>query len=99
MPYSLAFGFEVIIPLEVGLPTIQTEAYNKINNSKVLVWDIDLADERRENALVQMTNYPKQLSKFYNQKVQHREFTIGELVLIKVVENTKDLMGGKLDPN
>ncbi|GFS40490.1 hypothetical protein Acr_00g0068850 [Actinidia rufa] len=26
-PYSLAFGFEAVIPLEVGLPTIRTAAY------------------------------------------------------------------------
>ena len=31
MPYSLAFAIKVIILLEVGLPTIQTEAYNEEN--------------------------------------------------------------------
>ncbi|GFS42946.1 hypothetical protein Acr_00g0082720 [Actinidia rufa] len=36
MPYSLAFGFEAVIPLEVGLPTIRTEAYNTSHNNEVL---------------------------------------------------------------
>ena len=35
----------------------------------------------------------------YNQKVQHKEFFIGDLILKKVVENTKDMVDGKLGPN
>ena len=59
MLYSLAFGFEAIIPLEVGLPTIRTEAYDTNHNEEVLALDLDLADERRENALIQMADYQK----------------------------------------
>ena len=40
-----------------------------------------------------------QLAKTYNQKVKYREFTVGDLVLIKVVRNTKDLTDGKIYPN
>ena len=46
-----------------------------------------------------MADYQKQLAKTYNQKVQHREFSVGDLILRKVVENTKDPMDGKLKPN
>ena len=56
-PYSLAFDFEVVFPLEVSLSIIQTETYNYNNNSEVLARDLDLANERRENALVQKANY------------------------------------------
>ena len=62
-PYSLALGFKVVISLEVGLPTIWTEAYNVNHNEEVLV---NLADERRENALIRMADYQKQLAKIYN---------------------------------
>ena len=31
-PYSLAFRFKEIIPLEVGLPTIRTKAYDVGHN-------------------------------------------------------------------
>ncbi|GFS42559.1 hypothetical protein Acr_00g0080540 [Actinidia rufa] len=97
--YALAFGFEVVIPLEVGLPTIRTEAYDANHNEKVLARDLDLADERRENALIRMTDYQKQLAKTYNQKVQHRDFTVGDLILRKIVGNTKDPADEKLSPN
>ncbi|GFY95165.1 hypothetical protein Acr_10g0005500 [Actinidia rufa] len=98
-PYSLAFGFEAVIPLEVGLPTIRTEAYNTSHNNEVLARDLDLAEERRENALIRMADYQKQLAKSFNQKVQRREFEVGSLVLRKVVGNTKDPTDNKLGPN
>ena len=98
-PYSLAFGFEAVIPLEVGLPTIRTDAYDASHNNEVLARDLDLAEERRDNAFIKMADYQKQLAKSFNQKVQRREFGVGDLVLRKVVGNTKDPTDGKLGPN
>ena len=72
MPYSLAFRFKVIIPLEVGLLTIQIKGYDASHNKKILAWDLDLPNEKKENALIRMADYRKQLAKTYNQKVQHR---------------------------
>ncbi|GFS40182.1 hypothetical protein Acr_00g0066980 [Actinidia rufa] len=82
-----------------GLPTIRTEAYNTSHNNEVLARDLDLAEERRENALIRMADYQKQLAKSFNQKVQRREFEVGSLVLRKVVGNTKEPTDGKLAPN
>ena len=59
MPYSLAFEFEVVILLEVGLPIIQIKAYAANHNKEILAWELDLADERRENTLIQMSDYQK----------------------------------------
>ena len=59
-------GFEVVIPLEVGLPIIWTEAYDISRNEEILARDLDLIDEQRENGLIWMTNYQKQLAKTYN---------------------------------
>ena len=52
MPYTLAFAFEVVMPLEVSLPTIQTEAYDVSHNGEVLTQDLNLTNERRENLLI-----------------------------------------------
>ena len=57
--YSLAFGFEAIISLEVGLLTLRTEAYDVGHNEEVLARDLNLAEERRENAVIQMADYQK----------------------------------------
>ena len=71
-PYALAFKFKVVIPLEVSLPKVQTEAYNINHNAEVLARDLELVDKRRKNALIRMLDYQKQLAKTYNQKVQHK---------------------------
>ena len=68
MPYSFAFGSEVIILLEVSLPTIWAEAYDD-NKFEVLAPNLDLINEQRENVLVRMANYQKKGVKLYNQKV------------------------------
>ncbi|GFY90918.1 hypothetical protein Acr_07g0011140 [Actinidia rufa] len=69
-PYFLAFGFKAIISLKVDLPTIRTEAYGANHNEEVLTRGLNLTEERRENALIQMADYQKQLAKTYNQRVQ-----------------------------
>ena len=46
-----------------------------------------------------MADYQKQLAKTYNQKVQHRNFLVRDLVLRKVVRNTKDPADRKLRMN
>ena len=56
MSYSLDFKFKVVIPLEVNLPTIQTKAYDTSHNEEVLTRALDLADERKENALIRMAD-------------------------------------------
>ena len=83
----------------VSLPTIRIETYDTSHNEEVLARDLDLADKRRERALIRMTDYQKQLAKSYNQKIQHRDFLVGDLVLRKVVENNKDPTDEKLSPN
>ena len=74
MPYSLAFRFEVVIPHEVSLPTLRIEAYDVSHNEEVLARDLNLAKEQKENTLIRMDDYQKQLAKTYNQKVQHIKF-------------------------
>ena len=71
------------------MPTIRTEAYDISHNEKVLARDLNLVDQRRENAL----------AKTYNQKVQYKQFSVGDLVMRKVIENTKAPVDGKLAPN
>ena len=51
-PYVLAFKFEAVIPFEVSLFKIHTEAYDVSHNEEVLAWDFDLVNERRKNALI-----------------------------------------------
>ena len=90
---------EVVIPLEVGLPTIRSENFDPDLNGEAIALELDLAEERRERALVHIASYQQELSRKYNKTVHPRQFKIGDWVLRKVMGNTLVLEDGKLGPN
>jgi hypothetical protein len=51
-PIALAYGVEAVIPLEVGMPTIQTTNFVVETNKDNLRKDLDLLEERRDLAVV-----------------------------------------------
>ena len=95
----MVYGTKAVIPLEVGIPGIRTQWVENGTNDVLLARDLDLLEERREKAAIQLAAYQQQLAKAYNKKVNPREFQIGDLLLRKVVGNNKDLWEGKLGPN
>ena len=75
---ALCFGFRIRSCNTAGgwFTPIRTETYDIRHNEEVLARNLDLADERRENAIIRMADYQKQLSKMYTPKVQHKQFSI-----------------------
>ena len=65
----------------------------------ILALDLILIDEWKDRALASMAQYQQQLAKSYNQRVQLRRYTPGELVLKKVLPAAKKPADGKLGPN
>lgn len=47
-PFSLALGFEVVISVEIGLPSTRVEEYQEPDNSDRLRENLDLVEELRE---------------------------------------------------
>ena len=90
---------EAVIPLEVGFPTIRSENFNPDLNGEAITLELDLAEERRERALVHIASYQQELSRKYNKTVHPRQFKIGDWVLRKVMGTTLVLGDGKLGPN
>ena len=68
-------------------------------NDMMLALDLILIKERRDRALASMAQYQQQLAKSYNQRVQLRRYTPGELVLKKVLPAARKSADGKLGPN
>ena len=56
-------------------------------------------EERRENATVQLAYYQYKLKQGYDMSVKLRPLALGDLVLRKVVGNTKNPAWEKLWPN
>ena len=59
----------------------------------------DAIGERRDQALLRIQNYQHQIESYYNKKVKSRPPELGDIVLRKVFENTKELNAGKLGTN
>lgn len=65
----------------------------------MLLDDLDTLDEKRDQALLCMANYQQSADRYYNSKVQPRTFNEGDLVLLKVFQNTAEPNVGKLGTN
>ena len=51
-PFSMTYGVEAVIPLKNGFPTMRTSAFTSDGNSELLKKNLELIEERRENAMV-----------------------------------------------
>ncbi|GJR68283.1 reverse transcriptase domain-containing protein [Tanacetum coccineum] len=91
-PFSLAYGTEVVIPAEIGIPTRRTIQGSDKKNEEALMLNLYLLEERREIAVNREARRKQQVEKYYNQRVHHKQFKVGEFVLRKKelskVENT-----------
>jgi hypothetical protein len=98
-PFSLTYGVEAVIPLEIGLPTIRTEYFDPVANEISLATDLDLAEEKRDLALIHLAAYQNGLRRMYEKRVNPRELAVGDLILRKVMGSRQDPTHGKLGPN
>uniref|UniRef100_A0A2N9HMM7 Uncharacterized protein n=1 Tax=Fagus sylvatica TaxID=28930 RepID=A0A2N9HMM7_FAGSY len=98
-PFSLTYGVEAVILLEIGLPTIRTKYYDPVTNETSLATDLDLAEEKRDSAFIHLAAYQNGLRRIYEKRINPRELAVGDLVLRKVMGARQDLTQGKLGPN
>lgn len=94
--FSLAFGIEAMIPVEIGMATHRTTNFDSEKNEEGLRNNLNLLKERRDKATLWIAAYNQKIAKYYNSRVKTRRFTIGDLVLRKVRLSTQDLIEGKL---
>ena len=84
----------------MGLTSYRVENYDDSrNNDEAMHLQLNLVDEVRATAEQRLAWYQDLMAKNYNSKVRHRDFQVGDLVLRKVTDATKDTSQGKLGPN
>ena len=98
-PFSMTSGAEAVIPLENGFPTMRISTFTSDGNDELLKKNLDLVKERRENAMVQLAYYQHKLKQGYDMNVKLRPLAPKDLVLRKVLGNTKNPAWGKLGAN
>ncbi|GJW96227.1 reverse transcriptase domain-containing protein [Tanacetum coccineum] len=95
-PFSLTYGTEAVIPAEIGMPTLRTAEVDQAKNEALGI-NLDLIEERREQAAIQEAKSKKKMEKYYNSRVRGTSFKPGEMVYrSNEASHAKD--GGKLGP-
>ena len=97
--FRLAYGSEAIIAAEVGLTSYRVDNHDERRNNEAMHLQLDLVDEVRATAEQRLAQYQDFISKHYNSRVKQRDFKVGDLVLRKVTDATRDPTQRKLGPN
>ena len=98
-PFSMTYGVEAVIPLEIGFPTLRTSSFNPSSNNELLEKSLDFIKEIRESAMIQLAYYQHKLKQGYYTNVKLRPLVPDDLVLRKVLGITKNPAWRKLRPN
>ena len=98
-PFRLTYGNEAVIPAEIGLTSYRVDNHDEARNDKATLLQLDLVDEVRAITKKRLARYQDRMTKHYNSRVRHRDFKVGDLVLMKVMGTARDPTQVKLGPN
>ncbi|GJX17849.1 reverse transcriptase domain-containing protein [Tanacetum coccineum] len=79
-PFSLVYGTEAVIPAEIGMPTIRTAEVNITTNDDERRIDLDILEERREQAAIREEKAKLKMKGYYDAKVRGVSFRPGDFV-------------------
>nr|GEV58322.1 reverse transcriptase domain-containing protein [Tanacetum cinerariifolium] len=96
-PFSSTYGAEAVIPAEIGMPTLRTTKVDMVKNNEALGINLDLLEEKREQAAIQKARNKAKMERYYNARVRSTSFCLGDFVYrSNEVSHAKDR--GKLGP-
>ncbi|GJW38250.1 reverse transcriptase domain-containing protein [Tanacetum coccineum] len=79
-PFLLMYKIEAVIPVEIGMHTIRKAEVDLVQNNEALEINLDLLEERREEAAIREAKSKAKIEKYYNAKVRNTSFKPGDLV-------------------
>lgn len=86
----MAFRTEAVVPVKIGMATHRTANFDLEAKEKGFKNNLDLLEEKRDEAVLRVAVYKQKMAKYYNSRVKARRFTVGDLVLRKVTHATQD---------
>ncbi|XP_074297439.1 uncharacterized protein LOC141628163 [Silene latifolia] len=98
-PFRLVFRAEAVIPSEVRVPTHRYGSITEDRNQVEMASSLDTIDELRTSAHIRMASYRQTVARSFNKNVKVRTLQVGDLVLKKVFQNTKNHQAGKFAYN
>ncbi|KAI5318525.1 hypothetical protein L3X38_038233 [Prunus dulcis] len=67
-PFSLAYGTEAVIPIEIRLPTVRTLVVESNDNEQQLAYNLDMLEKQREASALRLANYQNQAANYFNKR-------------------------------
>nr|GEV62813.1 hypothetical protein [Tanacetum cinerariifolium] len=65
-PFLLTYGTEAVIPVEIGMPTLRTTKIDMVQNDEASKINLDLFEEKREQAAIREARSKTKMEKYYN---------------------------------
>ena len=84
MPFSLVYGSEAVLPLEIQIPSLRVALATEMTDEEqhiLRLQELEALDDKRLQAQQQIELYQARISKAFNKKVRERIFKKGDLVL------------------
>ncbi|RDY07344.1 hypothetical protein CR513_08558, partial [Mucuna pruriens] len=100
-PYSLVYGIETVLPIEVEIPSLRVLAKVELDESEWVQSRLDQLNLIEEKCLTTVCHrqlYQQRMKNTFNRRVKLQVFKEGDLVLKKRLPNVKDARG-KWAPN
>lgn len=89
-PFSLAFGAEAVVPVEINSTTHRIDTFDPNENEEQLCLNRDLLEERREQANLRNAEHKNRLKRKFDAKAKVRYLKQGDWALRRVRLSTKD---------
>ncbi|KAI5444512.1 hypothetical protein KIW84_012952 [Lathyrus oleraceus] len=100
-PYSLVYGMEAVLPVEVEIPSLRVLLDVKLDEAEWIRTrfnELSLIEEKRMAAICHGQLYQSRMKRAFDQKVRPRYFQVGDLVLKRILPPQTDHRG-KWTPN
>ena len=101
--YSLTYGHDVVLPMEVVVPSLRVSRQNDLNPqeyNEAMMMELEALDGKRLQELDHIMIQKKNMVRVHNKRVRRKNFEEGELVWKVVLPiDTKDRELGKWSPN
>ena len=66
----LTYGYEAMVPVEVGSGSLHRDRYTEENAEIIQRLHLELLEEARENSQLRLTAYQHRVARYYNKKVK-----------------------------
>ncbi|XP_070035177.1 uncharacterized protein [Nicotiana tomentosiformis] len=97
-PLSLVYGAEALQPMKVGEQILRYFQTDEEENNEALLVRLELLDECRDLTHIRMVAQKQRMERYYNRRTNLHYFKVGDLVLRKITQNTRQINARKLGP-